>query len=209
MYARRVDAKTLTLGVSGMLWNRSLVMYDPETGSLWSHILGEAMQGPLKGKQLEQAPSVMTDWQTWRERHPNSTVAVLSRTSRGYRREFYRQPERFVLGIVVDSEAKAWSFDRLDRNPVVNDSIGNEPVVVAYKKASITARMYDRKMGQQVLTFKSQNGKLVDNQTGTTWDPLTGQALTGSLSGKHLKALPAIVSYKNVWHHFHPKSKSY
>ena len=30
-----------------MLWNRSLVMYDVETRSHWSHILGEAMQGEL------------------------------------------------------------------------------------------------------------------------------------------------------------------
>ena len=209
MYARRVDGKTLTLGVSGMLWNRSVVMYDLETGSLWSHILGEAMQGPLKGKKLEQVPSVMTDWQTWRKRHPNSTVAVLSRTSRDYRREFYRQPERFVLGIVVEGRAKAWSFDRLDRTPVVNDSVGNESVVVAYLRASITARMYNRRMGRKVLTFRSQDEKLVDAETRTTWDPLTGEALEGPLSGKHLKALPAIVSYKKAWYQFHPDSKSH
>jgi len=192
-----------------MLWNRSVVMYDLETGSLWSHILGEAMQGPLKGKKLEQVPSVMTDWQTWRKRHPNSTVAVLSRTSRDYRREFYRQPERFVLGIVVEGRAKAWSFDRLDRTPVVNDSVGNESVVVAYLRASITARMYNRRMGRKVLTFRSQDEKLVDAETRTTWDPLTGEALEGPLSGKHLKALPAIVSYKKAWYQFHPDSKSH
>ena len=45
MYAAEVGKQKLTFGVSGMLWNRSLVMYDKETGTLWSHILGEAMQG--------------------------------------------------------------------------------------------------------------------------------------------------------------------
>ena len=48
MYARKTKERTLTFGVSGMLWNRSLVMYDRETKSLWSHMLGEAMQGRLK-----------------------------------------------------------------------------------------------------------------------------------------------------------------
>ena len=37
----------LTLVVSGMLWNRNLVMLDLETESLWSHILGEAKAGVL------------------------------------------------------------------------------------------------------------------------------------------------------------------
>ena len=204
-----MNGKTLTFGVSGMLWNHSLVMYDPETGSLWSHILGEAMHGPLKGKELEQVPSVMTDWQTWRKQHPNSTVVTLSRTSREYRREFYRQPERFVLAIVEEGKAKAWSFDRLRGNPVVNDLVGDRPVVIVYAEASVTARMYDRRIGQRLLTFRNHDGKLVDNETGSTWDPLIGRALAGPLAGKYLQALPAIVSYKHVWYQFHPDSESY
>ena len=61
MYARKVKGKTLTLSVSGMLWNRSLVILDAETKSLWSHILGRAMQGPLEGETLEALPGLMTD----------------------------------------------------------------------------------------------------------------------------------------------------
>ena len=40
MYAREAKGQTLTFQVSGMLWKRSLVMRDIETGSLWSHLLG-------------------------------------------------------------------------------------------------------------------------------------------------------------------------
>ena len=40
-----------------MLWNRSLVMYDVETKSNWSHILGRAMDGEMKGTRLEMLPS--------------------------------------------------------------------------------------------------------------------------------------------------------
>ena len=88
MYARRVNGRTLTFGVSGMLWQDSLVMYDVETRSLWSHLLGEAMAGPLKGTVLGQVPSVMVDWKTWKSRHPQTTVLNLSRTSAAYRRSF-------------------------------------------------------------------------------------------------------------------------
>ena len=45
MYARKVDNRTLTFGVSGLLVRNSLVMYDRETGSLWSHLSGKALDG--------------------------------------------------------------------------------------------------------------------------------------------------------------------
>ena len=48
MYARKVGDQVLTLQVSGKLWNRSLVIRDIETESLWSHILGKCMDGDLK-----------------------------------------------------------------------------------------------------------------------------------------------------------------
>ena len=39
VFDRRVDSQVLTFQVSGMLWNRTLVMYDTETQSLWSLLL--------------------------------------------------------------------------------------------------------------------------------------------------------------------------
>ena len=48
---------------NGMLWNRSLVMYDRETESSWSHILGEAMDGKMKGATLDHVPS--DRWTLW------------------------------------------------------------------------------------------------------------------------------------------------
>ena len=196
----------MNFGVSGMLWNRSLVMYDRETGSLWSHILGEAMEGRLKGTQLKQIPSVMTDWKTWRTQHSDSTVAWISRTSTEYRREFYRRPEQFVLGIAGEGKPKAWGFDQLSRTLTINDTWNDGPVLVAFDARSVTARLYDRKLGERTLTFRNAEGKLVDNETGSTWELITGRAVAGPMAGKFLRPLPAIVSFKQAWSRFHPKS---
>lgn len=190
-----------------MLWNRSLVMYDRETNSLWSHILGEAMDGKMKGSKLEQIPSVMTDWRTWRRDHPNTTVLWIDRTSTEYRREFYQRPEQFVLGIAEKGKPKAWGFEKLLRSPATNDQWEKKPVLVAFDRESLTARLYERKLDGRLLTFRAGDGnKLVDQETGTTREPTTGRAVAGRLTGKHLTPLPAIVSYKTVWFKFHPDS---
>jgi hypothetical protein len=207
VYARDVDGQTLTLVVSGMLWQSSLVMMDQETRSLWSHLLGEAKRGPLKGKRLEQIPSVMTDWESWRKEHPDGSVVVLDRTHGAYTREFYARPERFVLGVVVDGQAKAWPFDLLQQTPARNDPVSGRPVLVAFDRTSVTARLYDRRFQERVLTFQMEGGKLTDQQTGSTWEPVSGRAVAGPLKGKYLTPLPAIVSYRKVWRAFHPQSE--
>ena len=87
MYDRPVADKDQTLSVSGKLWDRSLVMQDHETKSLWSHILGEAMNGNLKGAKLKRLPSDMVTWGKWKAAHPNTTALKLKRSSRSYPRE--------------------------------------------------------------------------------------------------------------------------
>lgn len=207
MYAREVDGQTLTLAVSGMLWNRSLVMRDVETGSLWSHLLGEAMQGPLKGKRLRQVPSLITDWQTWRERFPNSSVVVLSHISSHLRRGFHSGAlQRYVLGVAERGTPLAWTLALLDHQRVVNDELAGRPVVAMYDSASTTARLFDRHFESQVLTFRHVDGTIQDVEMGSTWEPVTGKALSGPAAGKYLTPLPAIVSYRRAWLEFHPNS---
>ena len=75
MYSRDLEGKTYTFGVSGKLWRDALLMYDHQTRSLWSHITGEAIQGPLKGKQLQPLASMpQIAWKTWQTNYPNTRV---------------------------------------------------------------------------------------------------------------------------------------
>lgn len=182
-------------------------MYDKETGSYWSHILGEAKQGPLQGKRLEQIPSVMTDWKTWSKEHPDATVALLSRTSNAYGTEFYRQPEQFVLGIAEGGKARAWGFDQLAKSPTRNDTWNGQPVAVLFDRDSVTARLYSRKVKDRELNFEASADRIRDRETGSTWEPAMGRAIDGPLKGTHLQALPGIVSYRKTWQTFHPNSK--
>ena len=185
-------------------------MIDSETKSLWSHILGRAMDGKLKGAQLTQLPSVMTDWASWKEEYPNSTVLWLPRTAREYRKFFHRRSNRFVLGIVHENQAYDWSVADLEASPLVQTTVGDAQVIIVYDPKSYTTRMFrrelDDKSGKRNLNFSYDSGKLSDNETGSIWNPVSGFAESGQLQGKRLSPMPAFLSFETVWQKFHPES---
>jgi hypothetical protein len=98
VYAREVAGRELTFLVSGKLWRNSLIMQDEETGTLWSHITGEALEGELAGMTLEVVESVQADWQRWRDRHPQTRLLVKDTDITGSRyADYLDDPERTGL----------------------------------------------------------------------------------------------------------------
>jgi hypothetical protein len=204
VYVSKVDDQVLHFAVSGALWNRSLVMMDSQTKSLWSHLLGEAMDGKLKGKTLEVIPSHLTDWETWQKVNPKTTVVKLSRTSKNYRNEFYKDKTRFIVGIAGGGQAKAWSFAKLDKQQVINDEFADQPIAVFFEPESKTALTFSRELDGKVLSFSADGDTIIDAGTRTTWNRLTGRAIAGPLKGRSLEPVVSIVSYRRAWMIFHP-----
>jgi hypothetical protein len=78
VYDRRVDGKTLDFGVSGLLRNANLLLYDAgDTPSLWSQYEGRAVAGPMAGRELVRIPGTcVTTWADWLATHPETTVTM-------------------------------------------------------------------------------------------------------------------------------------
>ncbi len=210
MYVRRVGKQKLTLGVSGMLWQSSVVLYDQETRSLWSHILGQAKAGPLRGTRLRQIPSVITTWKRWKQAHPQTTVGYLPPTAKRFRRQFLQVPRRvFVIALRRGKAARAWSLRdlALRQDPCLNETWQGEPLVVVLDPKSYTARVFSRCVGSRVLEFYWQGERWLDRQSGTGWDPVTGRGLEGPLRGAQLRQLEGFLSYSRIWAQFHPQSQ--
>jgi len=66
------------LRTSGLLIRSNKVMYDITTDSIFDTFLGKAVTGPLADikLQLQQATVITTDWRTWKETYPKTTVLV-------------------------------------------------------------------------------------------------------------------------------------
>ena len=87
VFSRKVAGMTLTFLLSGKLYLENMMLRDKETGSDWPQMLGEAIDGPLKGKSLEPIPSSWSDWKTWRTVHPETTVLNVPQTIDYYQRD--------------------------------------------------------------------------------------------------------------------------
>lgn len=89
VFDRRVDDAVLAFGVSGLLRNSDLIMYDRITETLWQQFTGEAVVGELAGRQLSFIPSSIVSFDDFRNASPDGLV--LSRNT-GYNRRYGENP---------------------------------------------------------------------------------------------------------------------
>lgn len=89
VFDRTVGGRTRTFGVSGLLYQSDLLLYDRETESLWSQIASEAVTGPASGSRLRLLRSQQMSWANWKREHPETTVLG---PDTGYARDYGRSP---------------------------------------------------------------------------------------------------------------------
>lgn len=74
VYDRCVDGSTLSFGVSGVLADDDLVLYDRETESLWKQSTGRCFDGPHTGAALELLAFRMGTIEDFLESHPDGHI---------------------------------------------------------------------------------------------------------------------------------------
>lgn len=115
--------------------------------------------------------------------------------------------EDFVLGLVLGQEAKAYYYRDIAAAGMVNDRIGDIPVVVW--AGDNTFHAYIRTVDGQTLTFRADGETLIDEETGTRWSVIRGTAIEGPLKGKTLEPVPNSSAYDWAWRDFYPDSEFY
>jgi len=182
--------------MSAMTW------WDHSTKSIWSQPWGRAIDGSLKGIELDLLPSQVTTWGNWREEHPE-TLVMINDVDR-----FRIGPEvffdNFVIGLVLEDATKAYAYLDVAATGVVNDMMGEYPVLVWASDDNYHA--YLRQVDDRTLTFRWDGEQLVDEETGSVWDVMRGRAMSGPLEGQALQSVPSLSSYDWAWRDFYPES---
>ena len=206
VHSREVDGRTLTFHVSGMLWGRNLVMLDVETKSEWSDIIGRSMNGKMIGTKLETIPSIVTDWGNWKSSYPQTTALKASWMTDHYRGRGKSLDPSTVIGISAGETARAWPIEAIGLGRAINDEFMEKAVVLVLLPGSVGAAIYSRKIRDRVVTFEVRDGRLIDTQTGTEWDPISGNAKSPKFANQRLERLPGILAHSDVWRMFHPQT---
>jgi hypothetical protein len=89
VFSRNVDGETLEFGVSGLLYQSNLLMYDNKTESLWSQVKGEAIVGDYTGKKLTLLGSSVMTFDGFSRQFPEGKVLS---TDTGYSRDYSFNP---------------------------------------------------------------------------------------------------------------------
>ena len=187
-FRRDFSGSVTTLGVSGLLYNSDLLLYDRQSESLWSQLMGQAVSGPRKGERLIPIPIEHTTWEDWKNQHPQTEV--LSKDtgfSRAYGRSPYGDydengdiyfplsfrssqyhPKERIIGVEFDGKFKAYPFAELSK---------------------LKSPLEDTFAGQKfTLEFNHESRK------GIIRDP-------------QKKVLPSLNAFWFAWYTFHPETE--
>lgn len=175
VFDRRYDDQTLEFGVSGLLYNSDVLMFDRQTKSLWSQLGLKSVSGEFAGTELEWLPSKQTTWQAWQKANPDGEVL---NTKTGHRRDYVNlpyesyftspgtmfpyernrdelEPKQWVAGIRVNGQAKAYHLEDMPKSKWIDDKVGGTAIRVRYdpKDASFEARTAEGKSIPVVHVF--------------------------------------------------------
>lgn len=222
-----------TFGTSGLLYRSNKLMYDRQTFTLWSNLTGEPVVGRLARSpvRLEILPVTVTTWGEWKAAHPDTTVTKLDdsfgrrwgydykpgaadRNRAGVRFPVWQKSKALddktdIYALRSGAVAKAYPIDRVVKERVVNDKVGDLEVVLVGDPDSGAVRAW-RRNGQR-FSPGANAGELRD-ETGRIWR-ITESALTPEPAEgetpQELERLPGHVSFWFGWFGFFPETEVY
>ncbi len=129
-----------------------------------------------------------------------------------------------IVGITVGDEAVAYPFKLFESVPVVNDTVSGQDIAIFYAGDTLSAfkifdpdlpwrsrqvgstGVFDPNLDGRKLTFRVEDDRIVDDQTGSTWNIL-GQAVEGPLQGRKLQQVVHANHFWFAWQAFNPETQ--
>ncbi|SDE30447.1 Protein of unknown function [Dyadobacter soli] len=213
-----VEGKPETFRLVGMD-HFNAMFEDSETGSWWRQVNGEAIAGPLKGKMLPELASTQTSLSQWLKLHPDSKVMQpdpiyratydsMSRYESGRGKSALTKTDTlpwkdksWVVGIQAGGAAKAFDWNRLKKEHIINSQVGTVPVALVLSADHNSFFAFDKGINE-AFTFRNDT---IFTQTST--HNLLGKRLTGT--GNDLKRINAYQEFWHSWRTFHPGTDQY
>ncbi len=116
----------------------------------------------------------------------------------------HMRDDDLVWGVVVAGHARAYPWWILKNYHVVNDTIGDIPVAIAFCEQCSGGAAFRRSRNGRVLSLEVPgvyNGTIIlrDRETRTLWAPFSGRAIEGPLAGAKLDRFPLFLTHWDEW----------
>jgi hypothetical protein len=221
VWGREVNGLILTFHLAGIN-NQNFIMRDEQTGTYWQQISGRAISGPLAGQSLRLVPSDELTFALWKSEQPNGIVlkdvpgdaadysprdwevkvqrypVVLSFPEHGFK------PRDVMLGIQAFGEARAFPYELVLREKLVQDRVGSEPVILLVGPDGQSVRAFRTRED----FYRTPDGSMMDSGTGSRWN-FKGCAVDGKAKGMCLERIEAIKDFWFDWRNYHPGTSVY
>lgn len=121
-------------------------------------------------------------------------------------------PSDPVAGVVVGGQARAYPLRVLVFHELVNDVLGDEPILVVHQPLCGVTAVFSRKGLPGILTFAHSGllwnscGLVYDRESQSLWLPLAGTAVAGPAAGQKLQFLPFTLTTWQRWRQTHPET---
>jgi hypothetical protein len=157
--------RLLHFGVSGMLRNSDMVMFDTQTETWWQQLMGEALVGELAGAELAVIPSLVISVEEFFQRYPKGQILSRETGIPGAERSYglnpyagYDNPQgspydaffdkkkvdkrlppmERVVDVESQGKRKVYPFSAIAKKGVINDSFNGKHLVIFYKSGTVS-----------------------------------------------------------------------
>lgn len=193
---------------------------DSRTSSWWQQATGISVAGPLKGTQLPELPATQGSLTEWLKLYPQSKIMQadssfadeyadmdsydtgIGRGKLTYTDTLSWKEKSWVVGIQTLRSAKAFDWNRLKQERVINDRVGDQHIVLALADDNKSFFAYARP--DSGMRFSIRNDTLCCGEKAWT---LTGRPV--SPETEELKKITAYQEFWHSWETFHPHSAQY
>ncbi len=201
---------------------------DAKTKSWWRQATGKAVAGPLKGTALKEITSEQLTLAAWIRKYPNTLIlqpdTLFAKQYKGLqgfddgtiqsglekRDSASWKFKSWVVGIEIAGHAKAYDWNELVKQRVINDSFQNLNLVLVLENDNRSFHVWNRQVNDKLLQFSWDVNTLTlkDTATNSIWN-MNGECVEGVLKGSRLSVIQAYQEFWHSWESFHPGTVKY